>query len=46
MMAEVNQTKYTEAFGAFAPVLSVEEIDSRIAKILDERFEKNNNREV
>ena len=46
MMAEVNQTKYTEAFGVFAPALSVEELDSRIAKILDERFEKNNNREV
>ena len=45
-MAETNQTKYTEAFGAFAPALTVEELDSRIAKILEERFEKNNTREV
>ena len=37
---------YTEAFGAFAPALTVEELDSRIAKILEERFEKNNTREV
>ena len=45
-MVETNLTKYTEAFEAFAPALSLEEIDSRIAKILEEGYERNNTREV
>lgn len=45
-MVETNLTKYTEAFEAFAPALSPEEIDSRIAKILEEGYERNNTREV
>lgn len=45
-MVERNLTKYTEAFEAFAPALSLEEIDSRIAKILEEGYERNNTREV
>lgn len=45
-MVETNLTKYTEAFEAFAPALSLEEIDSRVAKILEEGYERNNTREV
>ena len=45
-MVETNTTKYTEAFEAFAPALSLEEIDRRISEILQEGYERNNTREV
>lgn len=45
-MVETNTTKYTEAFDAFAPALSLEEIDRRISEILQEGYERNNTREV
>lgn len=45
-MVETNTTKYTEAFDAFAPALSLEEIDHRISEILQEGYERNNTREV
>lgn len=45
-MVETNTTKYTEAFNAFAPALSLEEIDRRISEILQEGYERNNTREV
>lgn len=45
-MVETNTTKYTEAFDAFAPTLSLEEIDRRISEILQEGYERNNTREV
>lgn len=45
-MVETNTTKYTEAFEAFAPALSFEEIDRRISEILQEGYERNNTREV
>ena len=45
-MVETNTTKYTEAFEAFAPALSLEEIDRRISEILQEGYERNNPREV
>lgn len=45
-MVETDTTKYTEAFEAFAPALSLEEIDRRISEILQEGYERNNTREV
>lgn len=45
-MAETNQSKYTEAFEAFAPALSAAEIDARVEEILHESFVRNNTREV
>ncbi|MFC2630867.1 MAG: deoxyribose-phosphate aldolase [Porphyromonas sp.] len=45
-MVETNTTKYTEAFNAFAPALSLEDIDRRISEILQEGYERNNTREV
>lgn len=45
-MAENNPNKYNEAFSAFAPTLSIEELDKRIEDILAKSFEKNNTREV
>ena len=45
-MVETNTTRYTEAFEAFAPALSLEEIDRRISEILQEGYERNNTREV
>lgn len=45
-MVETNTTKYTEAFEAFAPALSLEEIDRRISEILQEGYERNNTRDV
>lgn len=45
-MVETNTTKYSEAFEAFAPALSLEEIDRRISEILQEGYERNNTREV
>lgn len=45
-MVETNTTKYTEAFEAFAPALSLEEIDRRISEILQEGYERNNTCEV
>lgn len=45
-MVETNTTKYTEAFDAFAPALSLEEIDRHISEILQEGYERNNTREV
>lgn len=45
-MVETNTTKYTEAFDAFAPALSLEEIDRRISEILQEGYERNNTRDV
>ena len=45
-MVETDTTKYTEAFDAFAPALSLEEIDRRISEILQEGYERNNTREV
>ena len=45
-MVENNPNKYNEAFSAFAPALSIEELDKRIEDILAKSFEKNNTREV
>ncbi len=45
-MVENNPNKYNEAFSAFAPALSIEELDKRIEDILTKSFEKNNTREV
>ena len=45
-MVENNPNKYDEAFSAFAPALSIEELDKRIEDILAKSFEKNNTREV
>jgi deoxyribose-phosphate aldolase len=45
-MVENNPNKYNEAFSAFAPALSIEELDKRIEDILAKSFTKNNTREV
>ena len=45
-MVENNPNKYNEAFSAFAPALSIEELDKRIEDILARSFAKNNTREV
>lgn len=45
-MAETSQSKYQAAFDAFAPALSLEEIEQRVAQILSERFEANNTLQV
>jgi len=45
-MVENNPNKYNEAFSAFAPALSIEELDKRIEDILTKSFTKNNTREV
>lgn len=45
-MVENKPNKYNEAFSAFAPALSIEELDKRIEDILAKSFEKNNTREV
>ena len=45
-MVENNPNKYNEAFSAFAPALSIEELDRRIEDILAKSFTKNNTREV
>ena len=45
-MVENNPNKYNEARSAFAPALSIEELDKRIEDILAKSFEKNNTREV
>ena len=45
-MVENNPNKYNEAFSAFAPALSIEELDKRIEDILTKSFAKNNTREV
>lgn len=45
-MVENNPNKYNEAFSAFAPALSIEELDKQIEDILAKSFEKNNTREV
>ena len=45
-MVENSPNKYNEAFSAFAPALSIEELDKRIEDILAKSFEKNNTREV
>ena len=45
-MVENNPNKYNEAFSAFAPALSIEELDKRIEDILAKSFKKNNTREV
>ena len=45
-MVENNPNKYNEAFSAFAPAPSIEELDKRIEDILAKSFEKNNTREV
>jgi len=45
-MVENKPNKYNEAFSAFAPALSIEELDKRIEDILAKSFTKNNTREV
>ena len=45
-MVENNPNKYNEAFSAFAPALSIEELDKRIEDLLAKSFKKNNTREV
>ena len=45
-MVENNPNKYNEAFSAFAPALSIEELDKRIEDILAKSFTKNNTREL
>ena len=45
-MVENNPNKYNEAFSAFAPALSIEELNKRIEDILAKSFTKNNTREV
>lgn len=45
-MVETNHSKYQEAFDAFAPALTLAEIEQRVAKILSERYEANNCAEV
>ena len=45
-MVETNHSKYQEAFDAFAPALTLTEIEQRVAKILSERYEANNSAEV
>ena len=45
-MLETNHSKYQEAFDAFAPALTLAEIEQRVAKILSERYEANNCAEV
>ena len=42
-MVETNHSKYQEAFDAFAPALTLTEIEQRVAKILSERYEEANN---